>query len=210
VKTRFIIRTPGGEMRASLETEGLRTVLDAMELLRSGTLPSLSYRHSCHHGSCGTCGALVNGKPSLMCLTRLDSLDSREILVEPLSSLTWIAGIAVFPGLFFERLPDTDYLHYEEPTKADVLGTRQAILEKCIECGLCVESCPVEKPFVGPAALAAAELELEKHQSRISDMVAFAAGADGARACERAFACSRACPQGVAPGKKITELLKRL
>lgn len=210
MRRRIIIRTPEGEFKATLDTEGLRTVLDAMELLKSGSLPSLSYRHSCHHGSCGTCGALVNGKPSLMCLTRLDSLGEGEILVEPLSSLAWIAGIAVYPGPFFEKLPDTDYLRYEEPLKADLLGTRHAILEKCIECGICVESCPVEKPFIGPAALAAAELELEKHQSRTSDMLVIAAGSDGARACERAFACSRACPQGVAPGKKITELLKRL
>lgn len=207
MKACFVIRSPGGETRASLEIDGSRTVLDAMEQLRTGSLPSLSYRHSCHHGSCGTCGARVNRKPVLMCLTRLESLGEGEILLEPLTSMSWLSGLAVRPEPFYETLPDTDYLRFEESTTEELPC---AVLEKCIECGLCVESCPVEKPFIGPAALAVLETELVKHPSRLSELSALAAGPAGARACERTFACSRACPQGVAPGKKITELLKRL
>ncbi len=210
MKARFIIRTRAGEIRKSLQLDGSRTVLDAMELIRTDSEPTLSYRHSCHHGSCGTCGAIVNGTPVLMCLTRLESLVADDILVEPLSKMLVLEGIAVHPGPLFENLPDTDYMRYDETAGQAVPAIKSSILEKCIECGICVESCPAEKPFVGPAALAAAEVEIMKHPSNTSDMIALAAAPDGARACERAFACSRACPQGVAPGKKITELLKRL
>lgn len=210
MKARFRIRTKAGELQTSLELDGSRTVLDAMELIRTGSVPSLSYRHSCHHGSCGTCGAVVNGTPVLMCLTRLDSLAAEDILVEPLSRMLVLEGIAVHPIPLFERLPDTDYLRYGETAGSDLPEIQPSVLEKCIECGICIEACPVVKPFAGPAALAAAETEIGKHPSRMPEMIELAGAPDGAAACERAFACSRACPQGVAPGKKITELLRRL
>lgn len=210
MKSSFIIKTKDGEIRTSLELDDSRTILDAMELIRSGSEPRLSYRHSCHHGSCGTCGALVNGKPVLMCLTRIDSLGGEEILVEPLSKMLVLDGIAVHPGPLFERLPETDYLRYDELPGSTIPKAGSSILEKCIECGICVEACPVQKPFIGPASLASIETELQKHPSMTPQMLELAGSADGASACERAFECSRACPQGVAPGKKITALLKRL
>lgn len=210
MKARFIIKTKRGEIRTSVELDGSRTVLDTMELIRSDSEPGLSYRHSCHHGSCGTCGALVNGKPVLMCLTKVDSLGEAEILVEPLSKMLILDGIAVHPGPLFEGLPETDYLRYGEPSDPTMPEAKSSILEKCIECGICVEACPVQKPFIGPASLASIETELQKHPSRLTEMLEVAGSADGATACERAFECSRSCPQGVAPGRKITELLKRL
>ena len=35
------------------------TVLDALEIIRVDDDPSLMYRHSCHHASCGTCAHAV-------------------------------------------------------------------------------------------------------------------------------------------------------
>lgn len=125
------------------------TVLDALETLRArtesaapgmraggagsvsgaeiGPAPRVPpYRHSCHHGSCGTCGAVINGLPSLMCLTRLSDLAAprpREpggpavepgrgpggepvVTLEPLTRGTLIAGIAARPAAALAGIPE--------------------------------------------------------------------------------------------------------
>ena len=50
------------------------TVLDALLAVRRRQDPSLAVRHSCLHGSCGTCGMRVNGREVLACVTRLKEL----------------------------------------------------------------------------------------------------------------------------------------
>lgn len=231
-----ILRNDHSESRHALSLEPFRTVLDALEKIRGAEKPELIYRHSCHHGSCGTCGAMVNGKPTLMCLARLGDFEGGEIVVEPLRGAMSLEGLAVWPGVLFEHLPETGYLREVEQKSAtdsapdpgspratdSPRAARSAFteipdierqprrLEDCVECGLCVAACPVEKGFVGPAALAAAEIELGKDPSRTAEMLAFAGKPDGARSCERFFGCSRACPRGVAPGRRITNLLKLL
>ena len=232
----IILRNDHSESRHALRLEPFRTVLDALENIRGSEMPGLIYRHSCHHGSCGTCGAMVNGKPRLMCLAKLGDFEGEEIVVEPLRQAMSLEGIAVWPGALFENLPDTGYLRPVDkesaagspraPGSPRAANSLQAVesafleipdiekqprrLEDCIECGLCVAACPVERDFVGPAALAAAEIELGKDPSRTAEMLAFAGKTDGALKCERFFGCSRACPQGIAPGRRITNLLKLL
>src|SRR4029453_6179286 len=50
------------------------TVLDALLAVRRQQDPTLAVRHSCLHGSCGTCGMRVNGRAVLACVTRLAGL----------------------------------------------------------------------------------------------------------------------------------------
>lgn len=218
----IILKNDHSESRHASNLEPFRTVLDALEKIRGGEKPDLIYRHSCHHGSCGTCGAMVNGKPRLMCLAKLGDFEGEEIVVEPLRQAMSLEGVAVWPGALFENLPDTGYLR--EVDNANSAGSIQATfsafleipdieqqprrIEDCVECGLCVAACPVERNFVGPAALAEAEIELGKDPSRTAEMLAFAGKPDGARKCERFFGCSRACPKGIAPGRRITNLLR--
>lgn len=199
----IVLKNGGHERSFPVEAEPSRTLLDLLETLRKTREPGLLYRHSCHHGSCGTCGATVNGKPRLMCLTTMGDLGTRSVVLEPLAKETLIGDIAVWPGPLFEALPDTDYLRESDNDP----GARR--LEPCVECGICVAACPVKKPFIGPAALAAAAGELRKHPESGIAMGAMVDAPDGAVACERAFECSRSCPQGVAPGRRITELLTR-
>ena len=206
MKIAITLRGGGRDWAYTLEAEPSWTILDILGRIRASKQPDLLYRHSCHHGSCGTCGAMINGKPRLMCLTRPADLGTDAILIEPLAKMTEIGGIAVSPAPFFASLPDTDYLR---PAAEARRPNEEAVrLEDCIECGICVAACPVKVPFLGPAALAAAEIEMKKHPARAGEMLEFAGRKDGAGACERAFECSRACPQGVAPGRRISELLK--
>jgi len=233
------IRDDEGLLEIPVDAPDEATLLDALELARTRGNPGLRYRHSCHHGSCGTCGALVNGKPRLLCLTPLAEFASEPLLLEPLSKQEQIGDLAVFPAPLFRSLPEAaEYLRPSEASPeasapkdeapvedggarrraasgalAEGRGKRgncSVRFESCIECGICVEACPVGRPFVGPAALALAGRELEKRPEEGQCFLEFAARRDGTPACERRFECSRACPQGVGPGRHIQILRKRI
>lgn len=191
------------------------TLLDALEYLRTGAAPDLMYRHSCHHGSCGTCAVRVDGKEVLACLTALDSFAGRVPTIEPLRALKIERDLAVDPGALFRSLPkDIRHLRADE-------DTRYKRFEDCVECGSCVSACPVTAKnwsasegavaaFVGPAALAAVRRESINNPGRAAEMLGFAARPDAVAACERHFDCSRVCPRMVYPGKHIELLRKEL
>ena len=49
-------------------------MLDAVHEIQRTQAPDLAVRWNCKAAKCGSCGAEVNGKPRLMCKTRLDEL----------------------------------------------------------------------------------------------------------------------------------------
>jgi succinate dehydrogenase / fumarate reductase, iron-sulfur subunit len=70
------------------------TVLDALLAVRRHHDPDLTLRHSCLHGSCGTCGLRVNGREVLACVTRLDGL-ADPLTVEPLAGAPLAGDLVV-------------------------------------------------------------------------------------------------------------------
>lgn len=233
MKRSLIIRRGAGESAGYetyvVELEDGATLLDALEYLRTGTVPDLIYRHSCHHGSCGTCAVRLDGAEVLACLTPLASLGEGDALpvIEPLRTFEPYADLAVDPGRLFDSLPkDASKLRASEwvdgeqiPEPAGgVSGAacrpdgidRFVRFEDCIECGACMSACPVEEPFVGPASLAALRRELLKNPGRRDELLAIAARSDAVAACRRHFACSKVCPRHVYPGKHIELLRKEL
>ena len=57
--------------------EGM-VVLDAVHQIQATQAPDLACRWNCKAGKCGSCSAEINGMPKLMCMTRLDDLDTDE------------------------------------------------------------------------------------------------------------------------------------
>lgn len=129
----LLVRVRNGDAFAEyrFDAEPQRTVLDILEMLRSCGEAVPAYRHSCHHGSCGTCGAIINGVEALMCLTTVASLASPRprlpggpaveperdgrgafvVSLEPLAKMAVISGIAVSPGAALAGIPlDAAYL----------------------------------------------------------------------------------------------------
>jgi len=212
------------------------SVLDALEYIRTGSVPDLMYRHSCHHGSCGTCAVRINGKEVLACLTKLEDFAGTVPTIEPLAAFKHDKDLVVEPGSLFRRLPkDATKLRIsewvggeihrdssEEAFQARPGGIEHFVrFEDCIECGACISACPVTQqswaeeplsanPFMGPAVLAAIHRESINNSERRQEMLELAKLPNGVAACEKHFDCSRVCPRMVAPGKHIEQLRKEI
>ena len=190
------------------------TVLEALEYIRVNLADDLLYRHSCHHGSCGTCGMLINGERRLACLTNVAALVAAVVEIRPLQTEASIGDLAVEPYHLFADFPrKTTYLRDSEPV-ADTsalpeVGTSQRF-EDCIECGLCASACPVARRFMGPAALAAYHREAINRPDRREHLLQEIARPEGVDTCQRALACSAVCPTGVYPAKHIMQLRRAL
>lgn len=191
------------------------TVLDALEQIRIDQEPSLMYRRSCHHASCGTCACTINGKEQLACKTLLTDVHADIVTLEPLHCFHRIGDLVTVRSTLFHFLqPDWSYLRTDDRMgNRDLLlgGQNQPVarLEACIECGCCVSACPVVRDnprFIGPAALAAINNERKKNPSAKVELLAISAAPQGDRLCQRALSCSRVCPAAVYPARHILEL----
>ena len=226
---RYRVGDPGSERfeDTTLPVEKATTVLDVLDALNRKDR-TLMFRHSCHHGSCGTCACRINGRERLACLTRVLDLDAQVVTVEPLSKLRKVGGLVVDPGGFFREYPsDWQTLRLSEANpeaKPPQELAGYVRLENCIECGACVSACPVQD-FLGPAVLAGLNRErlnrerLNHHgnngQSTESpdhkeSLLELAGGERGVWKCRRALECSRVCPTAVYPAQHIQELRNKL
>jgi len=162
-------KTPFSFETFTLTIDADVSVLDALEMIQNGQDPTLMFRRSCHHSSCGTCGMLINGKERLACITRISELKGGTITLEPLPGFPLLGDLAVDMTPFYKDIGEKwDYLRIAEDLGGKKLPEgikRFERFENCIECGCCVSACPVAgegKPFLGPPALAAINRELQK------------------------------------------------
>src|SRR5579863_4698030 len=65
-------------------SEGM-VVLDAVHNIQATQANDLACRWNCKAGKCGSCSAEINGKPRLMCMTRMNTLPTDQpITVQPM------------------------------------------------------------------------------------------------------------------------------
>src|SRR5438046_5069346 len=74
-------------------SEGM-VVLDAVHRIQAQQAPDLACRWNCKAGKCGSCSAEVNGRPKLLCMTRLSdyALDS-SITITPMRAFPVIEDL---------------------------------------------------------------------------------------------------------------------
>lgn len=193
-------------------------VLDGIERIWAFHDRSLTFRHACHHSTCGACGMRVNGVEKLTCITTIRSVsrDGGTIRVEPLRNFPVLSDLVVDVAPFFQRLETTHFsqvaslddarLGYEpKPASGDTYNR----LVDCIECGLCISACPAgstSDEYQGPAVMAAAQHAYRQTEdTALLDLVDCQ---DGIWRCHSAFECTAVCPSNVDPAWRIMNLRK--
>jgi succinate dehydrogenase / fumarate reductase, iron-sulfur subunit len=151
----------GGEYKSyEVPIEDGMVVLDAVHYIQANFDPQLAVRWNCKAAKCGSCSAEVNGKPSLMCKTRMDRFAAgEEITVQPLKTFPLIKDLVTDVSWNYEvnkkitpftPAPNTDWTVYQE----DIDRVQE--FRKCIECFLCQDVCHVlrdhnrKDAFMGP------------------------------------------------------------
>src|SRR5499426_1653004 len=82
--------------------EGM-VVLDAVHYVQAHYANDLAVRWNCKAGKCGSCSAEVNGKPRLMCMTRMDIFPEGEpITVAPLKTFPLVKDLVTDVSFNFE------------------------------------------------------------------------------------------------------------
>ena len=190
-------------------SEGM-VVLDAVHQIQAESAPDLAVRWNCKAGKCGSCSAEVNGKPRLMCMTRLSELSLDEpVTIEPMRTFPPIRDLVTDVSYNF-RAKKT--IRKFKPRPADAPdGTWRAQQEdvdraqefrKCIECFLCQDVCHVlrehqlNQRFIGPRFFAYVAA-LEMHPLDTEDRVAELKEAEGIGLCNITKCCTRVCPEDI-------------
>jgi succinate dehydrogenase / fumarate reductase iron-sulfur subunit len=185
------------------------TVLDALMSIRSHQDPELTFRHSCLHASCGTCGMRIDRRERLACVTPAGE-PGDHVLVEPLAGAEVRKDLVVDMRPFYESLEAVG----RPLLRADEHNHDGHRLEDCIECALCTSACPVtatDARYAGPAALAATERVLREPRGHdTTEVLERADREQGAWRCHLALECSQVCPAGVDPAGAIMRLRRDL
>ena len=202
----------GGELEDyTVEVDEGEVVLDAIHRLQATQAGDLAVRWNCKAGKCGSCSAEINGKPRLMCMTRLSDFEpSRDdhghadagVPGDPRPGHRRVVqlreGQASCPS--FEPAPrDAD----GKRRMAQVDVERGQEFRKCIECFLCQNVCHVvrdhedNKPaFAGPRFFLR-YAELDMHPLDTHDRRELAQGAAGLGMCNITKCCTEVCPEGI-------------
>jgi len=84
----------GGDFATySLEQNEGEVVLDVIHRIQATEAPDLACRWNCKAGKCGSCSAEINGKPRLMCMTRMDELPAGPVTVTPMKTFPIIRDL---------------------------------------------------------------------------------------------------------------------
>jgi len=190
-------------------SEGM-VVLDAVHQIQAESANDLAVRWNCKAGKCGSCSAEVNGKPKLMCMTRLNDLDLDEpVTLEPMKAFPLVRDLVTDVSWNFRAKLGISKFKARAPDAAD--GTwrmaqadvdRVQEFRKCIECFLCQDVCHVlrdhnkHESFIGPRFLTYVAA-LEMHPLDTVDRTQELKDAHGIGYCNITKCCTKVCPEGI-------------
>ncbi len=194
-------------------------VLDVIHRLQATQAPDLAVRWNCKAGKCGSCSAEINGRPRLLCMTRMSTLDPDEtVVVTPMKTFPVIRDLVCDVSYNYTKAREVPAfvppkeLQPGEYRMQQVDVERSQEFRKCIECFLCQDTCHVirdheenKESFSGPRYLmrvaeldmhpldAAAEQGIDRKQT-VQDY-------HGLGMCNITKCCTEVCPEHI----KITD-----
>ena len=200
----------GGLQDFTVEVNEGEVVLDVVHRLQATQTPDLAVRWNCKAGKCGSCSAEINGKPRLMCLTRMGTFDEDEVVtLTPMRAFPIVRDLVTDVSFNYEKAAAIPPFR-PQPRDADGNYRMQQIdversqeFRKCIECFLCQDVCHVvrdhedNKPaFSGPRFLMRIA-ELDMHPLDTVDRKVFAQEQAGLGMCNITKCCTEVCPEGI-------------
>ncbi len=202
--------------------EGM-TVLDGLHFIKNNLDSTLAWRYSCRMGVCGSCGMLLNGRPSLACNTQILHIADADLAVGPLPNFEVIRDLVPdFSPMFNKHASIKPYiLRRNEAEINDSAGEFYQSPQQlesylqftyCIKCGCCMAACPTlatDTRYLGPMPLAAAQrYNADTRDEGRLERNRITGAPNGVFRCHYAGECSNVCPKGVDPAKAL-QFLKR-
>src|SRR5215208_6283429 len=88
----------------SVEVNEGEVVLDVIHRLQATQAADLAVRWNCKAGKCGSCSAEINGRPRLMCMTRMSTFEEAEtITITPLRPFPVIRDLVTDVSYNYEK-----------------------------------------------------------------------------------------------------------
>jgi succinate dehydrogenase / fumarate reductase, iron-sulfur subunit len=194
-------------------------VLDVIHRLQATQAPDLAVRWNCKAGKCGSCSAEINGRPRLLCMTRMSTLPpTLPVTVTPMRTFPVIRDLVTDVSYNYHKAREVRSFMPPKGVQPGEYRMQQVDVErsqefrKCIECFLCQNTCHVirdheenKTSFSGPRFLMRIA-ELDMHPLDAAD----AEGVDRKRAaqdehglgfCNITKCCTEVCPEQI----KITD-----
>jgi len=192
------------------EFENGMVVLDVVHRIQAAQANDMAVRWNCKAGKCGSCSAEINGRPRLMCMTRMNDIDtSAPVTVQPMhtfphvkdlvTDVSWNYRVKEKIKPFKPRKPDAPDGTWRMD-QADVDRVQE--FRKCIECFLCQDVCHVLRDhhlhdqFIGPRFFvytAALEMNPLDTADRIGDL----RDSCGIGYCNITKCCTKVCPEDI-------------
>ena len=188
-------------------------VLDALKKLKAVD-ETLTFRHSCGEGVCGSDGLNINGRNGLSCITPLATL-KQPVEIRPLPGMPVIRDLVVDMEPFYRQYrevkpylivkdPEPEVEYKQSPEQRDKLDG----LYECVLCACCSTACPSfwwnPDRFLGPAALLQSyrfladsrDQATEERLDRMDDAYKL-------YRCHTIMNCVQVCPKGLNPTEAI-------
>jgi succinate dehydrogenase / fumarate reductase, iron-sulfur subunit len=206
--------TSGALQDYTVEVNEGEVVLDIIHRLQQTQTPDLAVRWNCKAGKCGSCSAEINGRPKLMCMTRMSTFGEDEVVtVTPLRTFPVIRDLVTDVSFNYEKareIPSFAPPKELQPGEYRMMQedvNRSQEFRKCIECFLCQDTCHVVRDheenkasFAGPRYLMRIA-ELQMHPLDTLDRRDAAQEQHGLGFCNITKCCTEVCPEHI----KITD-----
>ena len=189
-------------------------VLDVVHRLQATEAGDLAVRWNCKAGKCGSGSAEINGRPRLMCLTRMNTFEEGEtVTITPLRAFPVIRDLVTDVSFNYQKArevpsftPPADLAPGDyRMEQVDVQRSQE--FRKCIECFLCQNTCHAIRDheenkanFAGPRFLMRVA-ELDMHPLDTVDRKVMAQDELGLGYCNITKCCTEVCPEHI----KITD-----
>ena len=198
----------------NVEVNEGEVVLDVLHRLQATQTPDLAVRWNCKAGKCGSCSAEINGRPRLMCMTRMNTFtDEETITVTPLRAFPVIRDLVTNVSFNYKKALEIPafagpaHLKLGEYRMEQIDVERSQEFRKCIECFLCQDTCHVirdheenKEAFAGPRFFIRLA-ELDMHPLDTLDRKRAAQEDHGLGMCNITKCCTEVCPEHI----KITD-----